>query len=161
MRASTMFFLAIFAAMVWSSRVRHGVVHGLRHVCDGVPACRAVPAQQPEDPRVAAVEGEIRGLDQRSRDVDRSLNSISQSERTLREFVRRHPDDSVERELSAITSGGRRLRDLKSQIEARRVVLQARLELVKAGLPDADDEGAPLPSPVDALSSAAVPLRGY
>ena len=169
MRASTFFFLALFGAMAWSSaRLRCSVLHGVHQACDALPACcdaptaRGRPARQPPDPRVAAFEKELRGVDQRSRDVERSLQSIGQSERNLREMVRHHPEDGVEQELDAVATGGRRLRELKGRLEARRVVLQAQLEMARAGLPDGmDDEEPGRASPVDALSAAALPVREY
>jgi hypothetical protein len=171
MRASTLFFLALFAAMVWSGHFRNRVARGLHRVCDAMPACAADSPAQPEldDPRVsaraAAVENELSGLSQRGRDVERSLQSIAQSERTLRDLVRRHPDPAVARELREIESGEQRLRELKDEVETRRIVLQARLQLVRAGLDvdlDRDEESSPrTQSPVDALSTAAAPLRDY
>jgi septal ring factor EnvC (AmiA/AmiB activator) len=168
MRASTFFFLALFAAMVWSGRVRCRVLRGVHDACDALPACcdaptaRARPARQQPDPRVAAVEQQLRGVDQRSRDVERSLQSISQSEHNLRDMVRRHPEDGVEQELDAVAAGGRRLRELKGRLEARRVVLQAQLEMARAGFPDEiDGEAEGRASPVDALSAAALPVRDY
>ena len=168
MRASTFFFLALFAAMVWSGRVRCRVLRGVHDACDALPACcdaptaRVRPARQQPDPRVAAVEQQLRGVDQRSRDVERSLQSIGQSERNLRDMVRRHPEDGVEQELDAVAAGGRRLRELKGRLEARRVVLQAQLEMARAGLPDEiDGEAEGRASPVDALSAAALPVRDY
>ena len=168
MRASTFFFLALFAAMVWSGRLRCSVLRGVHNACDALPACcdaptaRGRPKRQQPDPRVTAVEQELRGINQRSRDVERSLQSIGQSERSLRELVRRHPEDGVERELEAVASGGRRLRELKGRLEARRVVLQAKLEMARAGLPDEiDGEAEGRVSPVDALSAAALPVREY
>ena len=168
MRASTFFFLALFAAMVWSGRLRCSVLRGVHDACDALPACcdaptaRGRPKRPQPDPRVTAVEQELRGVDQRSRDVERSLQSIGQSERSLRELVRRHPEDGVERELEAVASGGRRLRELKGRLEARRVVLQAKLEMARAGLPDEiDGESEGRASPVDALSAAALPVREY
>jgi hypothetical protein len=164
MRASTFFFLALFAAMVWSGHVRNRLAFGLHRVCDALPA-RAFDGairEREADPREASVENEINGLDQRGRDVDRSLKTIAQSERTLRDLVRRHPDAAVERELREIEAGEQRLRELKDQVETRRVVLQARLQLVRAGL-DVGDEPQELrtPSPVDALATAVVPLKQY
>jgi hypothetical protein len=174
MRASTLFFLALFAAMVWSGHFRNRVARGLHRVCDAMPACSPAYASdapsrsQRDDPRLAArvgaVENEIAGLGERGRDVERSLQSIAQSERTLRDLVRRHPDRAVARELHEIEAGEQRLRELKDEVETRRVVLQARLQLVRAGLDvdvDRDDESAtpPAPSPVDALSTAALPVR--
>jgi len=142
MRASTFFFLALFAAMVWSGRLRCSVLRGVHNACDALPACcdaptaRGRPKRQQPDPRVTAVEQELRGVDQRSRDVERSLQSIGQSERSLRE--------------------------LKGRLEARRVVLQAKLEMARAGLPDEiDGEAEGRVSPVDALSAAALPVREY
>jgi len=105
---------------------------------------------------------QLRGVDQRSRDVERSLQSIGQSERNLRDMVRRHPEDGVEQELDAVAAGGRRLRELKGRLEARRVVLQAQLEMARAGFPDEiDGEAEGRASPVDALSAAALPVRDY
>lgn len=168
MRASTFFFLALFAAMVWSARLRCHVLRGVHEACDALPACcdaptaRGRPARPQPDPQVAAVEQQLRDVDQRSRDVERSLNSIGQSERSLREMVRRHPEDGVERELDAVAAGGKRLRELKGRLEARRVVLQARLEMARAGLPDEiEGEAEGRASPVDALSTAALPVRDY
>ena len=168
MRASTFFFLALFAAMVWSGRLRCGVLRGVHKACDALPACcdaptaRGRPKRPQPDPRVTVVEQELRGVDQRSRDVEKSLQSIGQSERSLRELVRRHPEDGVERELDAVAAGGRRLRELKGRLEARRVVLQAKLEMARAGLPDEIDvEAEGRASPVDALSTAALPVREY
>ena len=169
MRASTLFFLALFGAMVWSGRVRCSVLRGVHSACDALPACCSdgtthVRMVRPRpDPRAAAVEDELRGIDQRSRDVERSLQSIGQSERNLRDMVRRHPEDGVEHELDAVAAGGRRLRELKGRLEARRVVLQAKLEMVRAGLADdeIDEVSSGRASPVDALSSTAPPAREY
>ena len=169
MRASTFFFLALFGAMAWSSaRLRCSVLRGVHDACDALPACcdettaRVRSKRQQTDPRVAAVEQQLRGVDQRSRDVERSLQSIGQSERNLRDMVRRHPEDVVEQELDAVAAGGRRLRELKGRLEARRVVLQAQLEMARAGFPDEiDGEAEGRASPVDALSAAALPVRDY
>jgi hypothetical protein len=168
MRASTFFFLALFGAMVWSSRMRCNVLRGVHHACDALPACcddesTCVRPQPPRPhPRVSAVEEEMRSVDQRNRDVERSLQSISQSERNLRDMVRRHPEDGVERELDAVAAGGRRLRELKARLEARKVVLQAKLEMARAGLADEVDVEPPgKESPVDALSKTEVPVRDY
>src|SRR5882672_10134443 len=150
MRASTFFFLALFGAMVWSGgRMRCSVLSGVHHACDALPACcddesTCVRPKPPRpDPRVSAVEEEMRSVDQRNRDVERSLQSISQSERSLRDMVRRHPEDGVERELDAVAAGGRHLRELKARLEARKVVLQAKLEMARAGLSDEVDVEPP------------------
>src|SRR5262245_10111936 len=144
MRASTFFFLALFGALVWTGHLRHGAVLGLRHSRCAEPACTETPeAREPDpaaSPRAAAIASEILGLEQRGRDVDRSLQSLARSERSLRDLVRRRSDPAVERELREIETGEQRLRDLKLEVETRRVVLQARLQLVRAGL-DADDDG--------------------
>jgi hypothetical protein len=166
MRASTFFFLALFAAMVWTGHLRHGAALGLHRSCCDEPARVATPDPREPDPaaspRAAAIASEILGLEQRGRLVDRSLQSIAQSERALRDLVRRRSDPAVERELHEIETGERRLRDLKQEVETRRVVLQARLQLVRAGLDVDDDAEPPRPvGPVDALSSAVVPLRNY
>ena len=61
MRASTFFFLALFAAMVWSGRLRCSVLRGVHNACDALPACcdaptaRGRPKRQQPDPRVTAV----------------------------------------------------------------------------------------------------------
>ena len=172
MRASTFVFLGLFGAMVWSTRVRCSVIRGVHRACDALPACcpapdgcsmgqEARPVRAPADPRVQSVEQELRSVDQRSRDVEKSLQSIGQSERNLRDLVRRHPEDGVERELDAVAAGGKRLRELKGRLEARRVVLQAKLEMVRAGLDDVELEPEGRASPVDALSSTPAATRDY
>jgi hypothetical protein len=166
MRASTFFFLALFGVMVWTGHLRHGAALALRRSCCEAPACCETPAASEPDPatapRATAISNEISSLERRGRDVERSLQSIAQSERALRDLVRRRADPAVERELREIEGGEQRLRDLKQEVESRRVVLQARLQLVRAGL-DVDDDAEPprRVGPVDALSGAAVPLRDY
>lgn len=164
MRASTFFFLALFAAMVWTGHLRHRDALGLHRSGWAAPACCAMPDAEASDPgaspRAAAIAGEISSLEQRGRDVQRSLQSIANSERTLRDLVRRRSDPAVERELREIESGEARLREIAADVETRRVVLQARLQLVRAGLDvEPVDEPPRKLGPVDALSSAAAPRR--
>lgn len=166
MRASTFFFLALFAAMVWIGHRRHQDAFGLRRSCCSAPACCASPdasgADPAASPRAAAIANEISSLERRGRDVGRSLQAVANSERALRDLVRRRSDPAVERELREIEAGEARLRELASDVETRKAVLQARLQLARAGLDvDADDEPANRLGPVDALSSAASPLRDY
>ena len=157
MRFSTFLFLAVFAGFALHHRARAGLVRGIAAVCEG-PSLRC-EASEPSrshvsSARIRELEREIDRLERRGRDLDRSLQAVAQSTRTLRDLAKRHDDDDVRAELSKIEDGRSRLQDLRDRTEVERVTLTARLQLARAGLEFPEDRADDSrPSPVDALSS--------
>ncbi len=157
MRASTFVFLGILAAFV----VRHGGPCAPVHFACGRSGETATAASEPASPGVREWQGELDRLERRGRDLERSLQAVSQSARTLRELAERHGDAAVRAELAEIEAGRERLKQLRDRNEVARVAASARLQLARAGLaeepcPSAAGERA---SPVDALSAGSAAQR--
>ena len=157
MRFGTLVFLGLFGAFVWYQRAPDHCAPWIR-MARASPACELVaPVRNNE--RVRQLQSELDRLERKGRDLERSLQSVSQSERTLRQLADRHGDAAVRAELADICTGVQRLRELRDRTEVERVAVSARLQLARAGL---DEDGrdwrewqeapAPRASPVDALS---------
>jgi len=159
MRASTFIFLAIFGVFVFHDRIRCELPRPLRLAChaagDSSPA-RTVDASCAS--RVRELESELSRLERRGRDLDRSLQSVTQSARALKDLADRHDDPAVRAEWAEIDAGRDRLKQMRDQVEVDRVALAARLQLARAGIepaPRASPHADGRRSPVDALSEPA------
>jgi hypothetical protein len=175
MRASSFFFLALFGAFVWAGSARHQhsrLASAIRESCTPCPVKPCCSEAGGDagfagvDPRrVSALESQLRRSEQRSRDLERALQAVRQSTRTLQEMVRKHDDSGVRRELAEIEAGARRLEEMRDRVEAERVTLGARVQLARAGLDDRaalpEQEPATRASPVDALAGTAVAIRDF
>ena len=159
MRASTFIFLAIFGAFVFHDRIRSELGPPLRLACSiaGEPAtARAIDTSCAS--RVREIESELSRLERRGRDLERSLQSVTQSARALKDLADRHGDAAVRAECAEIEAGRDRLKQMRDRVEVDRVTLAARLQLARAGIepaPRAAPHSDERRSPVDALSDTA------
>jgi hypothetical protein len=168
MRFGTLVFLGLFGAWFFQHRAACDLGHRLRAECQRALAPRGAcdddePALEERtssatSARVRELQGELDRLERRGRDLERSLQAVTQSTRALRELADRHRDDAVRAEYAEIEAGRARLADLRERNEVERVAVAARLQLARAGLPTGPglrDAGDGRESPVEALSSSA------
>jgi hypothetical protein len=157
MKLGTVVFLGLFGLYVLHERAPIRCDSWIRLARPDCAATPCEPASPVRDARVRELQTELDRLERRGRDLERSLQAVSQSERSLRELASRHGDAAVRDELAEISSGVVRLRDLRDRTEVERVAVNARLQLARAGLDERgerlDPDPEPRASPVDALSA--------
>ncbi len=152
MRASTFLFLGLFGGFALLGRAR--LTPDRFHVHD--PPRESCSKQR--DSRTPARSGTVRALEReheelanRSRELDRSLQAVDASLRTLREIASRPGGEGVRDDLATIESGRAQLQRTRQECEAQRAALHARIQLARAGV-GAGTPAATAPNgPIEAL----------
>jgi hypothetical protein len=135
MRVSTWIFFGLIAAFMFSGRtlqIRRDVA------CHHAP-CRAKtppPVDARHAERTRTLEREHDQLQSRGRELDRAIQSLEQSLRTL-EKLAKGGGSELAAELATVTAGRERLLALRQAVAARTATAAARVELARAGLEDA------------------------
>lgn len=160
MRASTLLFLALFGGLAWVHHARGGRVRSPCAPCASSGA--HVSVDHVDDAARAAAREYERAYERtslRCRELDRSIGALDGALRTLRDAVRRPGGDAIRAELEAVESGREELVAAKQRSEAERALLQAKIQLARAGLLDAAPPRAAAAGPVDALGQVELAGR--
>lgn len=151
MRASTLLFVGLFGAFALLGHARrHGASIHIE-ACRPATECRSSSERATKpSARTRELEREHEKLAQRSKELDRSLQAVDSSLRTLRDLARKPGGAAIGEELRSIEAGRDRLARMREENEARKASLLARVQLARAGV-DETERVAPPAGPVDAL----------
>jgi hypothetical protein len=153
MRASTLLFVGLFGAFALLGHARR---HGVCVRLDACPATIDVRTTRDDGGRNGArtreLERDHEKLSQRSRELDRSLQAVDASLRTLHDLARKPGGAALTDELRSIEAGRDRLARMREENEAQKATLLARVQLARAGVDD-EVRVAPPAGPVDALGA--------
>ncbi len=160
MRASTVLFLGLFGSLALIGRARDSMHHDhCREVQRGRDV--ATPAVPPaRSAIVRALERDHEQLAQRCRELDRSVQAVDGSLRTLRDVAARPGGEAVSGELAAVEAGRAQLQRMRQSCEAQRAALHARIQLARAGITERALEPLADPiGPIEALDQLEVERR--
>lgn len=150
MRGSTWLFLGLGAAFAFFP-VRLRAVRSV-HCCASAPT-ESRSVSRANSSQVSGLERDQEGLAARGRELDKALQTLDQSLRTLRVLAKESRSEAIDAELAAVEAGRVRLFELRQANAAQTATAAARVQLARVGALDLVPESADADRPVETAPS--------